>query len=339
MNPKVSVIIPAYNSEKTLKRCLDSVFASDLNDSMEVILVNDGSEDGTLGIAGEFQRYSNFVLIDQPNGGVAHARWVGISASKGKYLGFVDADDYIASDMMSKMYDRARSTGAEIVICGWYKVWNDRIFPFHMYKGIEVEKSEIAIERTIIKESNGSLCNKLIYRKLINENDYNETKGIDYCEDMMLLFLVMRKAHYVAYHNDGLYFYVDNPDSVTRRPSLKAIRDLSFVCEKLFDVFSSSGIAEWKKLSQEYYSKGLISVLRHLCRMEQTIEVLELRKEIYRKLRAIGFCGFLNIKSQRMLFDYILLKMRVFRIAYFVWESRVFRLVRELRKRFIFRNK
>lgn len=325
VNIKISVIIPAFNAEKTLRRCLDSVFASDFLESMEVILVNDGSKDGTLEVAEEYRKFPNFVLINQPNGGVALARWAGISASRGEYLGFVDADDYIAPDMMSKMYGRAMETGAEIVICGCYRVRGGEAYPFHMYEGLGVEDSQEAIEKTIIRNRMGSLCNKVILRALIQDEDCIATKNIEYCEDMLLLFFALRKAKNVAYVDRGLYYYVDNPNSVTRNPSLKALNDLLYVYTCLYNSFAESANNQWRHSSLDFYINGLISILRHLNRVASSYEIAEAKSGIIDKLNQIGLKRIIKSKNKRTLFDYILIKTHVFGILYLIWESKFFR--------------
>ncbi|MPM14750.1 hypothetical protein SDC9_61114 [bioreactor metagenome] len=330
MNLKISVIIPAYNAEKTLRRCLDSVFASDFHESMEVILVNDGSKDGTLQVAEEYNKYPNFVLIDQPNGGVALARWTGISASRGEYLGFVDADDYIAPDMISKMYGRAMETGAEIVICGVYKVRGGEAYPLLTYEGLGVEESQEAIVRTIIRNRNGSLCNKVILRDLIQYEDCNATKNLEYGEDLLLLFFALRKAKKVAFVVQNLYYYVDNPNSVTRNPSLKALQDCLFVYTYIYNAFAESANNQWKRSSLDFYFMGLTNALRHINRIASSDEIEEVKKEAIDKICQVSLMRIIKNKNKRILLDYILVKSRAFGILYSIWEGKFFQNLRKL---------
>ena len=326
----VSVIIPAYNAEKTLKRCLDSVFAQDFN-SYEVILVNDGSTDRTLAVAKGYENRPNFILIDQPNGGTARARWRGITSSNGYYLAFVDADDYIAQDMMSKMYQKATETEAEVVICGVKKV-NGRTSPYRQYK--EGSESGIWATEKIMKGIiNGSLWNKLFVRSLFVEEDFQKTIGIKYGQDQLLLAPTIARAQKVVYLEEILYFYVQNPVSATNRPKVSALADLLKVRSFLFEFYKSPRFSEWNHLAPYYYAIGLIDILRILNRAGKQQEVHDLRADIHSKLYGIASSEIWRAKKSGVFFDILLFRAGLFETFYSLWESDLFRPVRELRRK------
>ena len=112
--PVISVIIPVYNAEKYLEKCLNSVIKQTLKD-IEIICINDGSTDGSLNI---LQKYSEkdkrFIIIDQKNSGQSVARNKGLSVAKGEFIGFVDSDDWIDDDFYEKLYDAAIEYKADI---------------------------------------------------------------------------------------------------------------------------------------------------------------------------------------------------------------------------------
>ena len=120
--PKVSVIVPVYNGEKYIKHCIHSVMGQTLSD-IEILVINDGSSDGTKQIlehlASEDQRIHVF---HQKNQGVSAARNFGITLAKGKYLTFLDADDYLGPEYLKILVDTAERTGSELIICGLKKV-------------------------------------------------------------------------------------------------------------------------------------------------------------------------------------------------------------------------
>lgn len=114
--PKVSVIIPVYNVEQYLSRCLDSVISQNFND-MEIICINDGSKDASLRILEEYAgKDSRIVIIDKKNAGVSAARNDGIAAAKGEYLAFLDGDDFWEADCLAKIYQEAEHNHSDIVI-------------------------------------------------------------------------------------------------------------------------------------------------------------------------------------------------------------------------------
>lgn len=116
---KVSVIVPVYNSRKYLKECIESIINQDLEE-IELILVNDGSTDNSLDICQKYaMKDSRIKIIDKPNGGVSSARNAGILAASGEYIGFVDSDDWIQSEMYSNMYKNIKETGSDICICNY----------------------------------------------------------------------------------------------------------------------------------------------------------------------------------------------------------------------------
>lgn len=123
--PKVSIIVPVYNAEKTLCKCLDSLVGQTYRD-IEILLINDGSSDNSQKICESYaNRFSEVLLINQNNSGPATARNTGINRARGKYLSFVDADDYVESNMIEEMISVAEDNHAEMVICGYYQEFSE----------------------------------------------------------------------------------------------------------------------------------------------------------------------------------------------------------------------
>ena len=118
---EVSVVINMYNSEKYLRKCIDSVLAQTFTD-FELILVNDGSKDHSLDICKEYaEKDKRIRIVDKENGGLADARNAGLDAAKGKYLEFIDADDWIEPDLLEKCVTKLHETDADIVIFDIYQ--------------------------------------------------------------------------------------------------------------------------------------------------------------------------------------------------------------------------
>lgn len=116
---KVSVIIPVYNAEKYLKQCLDTVINQTLKD-IEIICVDDGSTDKSLDILKEYQENDNrIIILQQQNQHAGVARNNGLKVAKGKYLSFLDSDDFFELTMLDEMYNKAEKDNSDIVICGW----------------------------------------------------------------------------------------------------------------------------------------------------------------------------------------------------------------------------
>lgn len=125
MMNKISVIIPVYNMERFLSKAIDSVLAQDF-DSIEIILVNDGSADGSLGICQSYaSRHENIRIVDKSNGGLSDARNAGVDVSTGKYVMFLDADDWLAPNALSQMFKCAEDYNCDIVQGGFYYAYDD----------------------------------------------------------------------------------------------------------------------------------------------------------------------------------------------------------------------
>lgn len=171
---KLSVVIPAYNAQKFISRCISSALASDLKE-IEVIAVDDGSTDETKDILSWYENmYPQFFKkIFKENGGAAEARNYGIAESKGHYIAFIDSDDMIRSDAYSTMYDSLQKTGADIAIGRLYKVDNDKYYvrhtlPLPTYKAINPEEYlRLLFTQTY---NNVAVWNKMYRTKLVQEH-------------------------------------------------------------------------------------------------------------------------------------------------------------------------
>lgn len=124
--PKISVIVPVYNVELYLKRCLDSIINQTLSD-IEIICVNDGSTDNSVNILDEYaQKDDRIKIVSQVNAGLSAARNTGLKYVSGEYISFIDSDDWIDLDFYEKMYQSAVETNSDIAVCGIKRVYNGK---------------------------------------------------------------------------------------------------------------------------------------------------------------------------------------------------------------------
>ena len=119
-NNLISIIVPIYNSENYIKKCLDSILAQTYS-NLEVILIDDGSTDNSYNICKDYQKKDNrIVLLQQKNAGVSRARNHGLEVAKGEYIGFVDSDDYIEPEMYEILLNSIIESNSKIAICNYY---------------------------------------------------------------------------------------------------------------------------------------------------------------------------------------------------------------------------
>lgn len=126
----ISVIVPVYNGELYLERCIRSLIAQSIRDNLEIIIVNDGSKDATEKIAQNFcDNYSQIKLINKENAGLPQARKTGVENASGEYIGFVDVDDWVDIDMYETLYDACKENNADVVACDFYLEYEKESLP------------------------------------------------------------------------------------------------------------------------------------------------------------------------------------------------------------------
>lgn len=222
----VSVVIPAYNAEKTLARTLKSVLSQTLS-SLQVIVVDDGSKDRTPEIAREFAAQDPRVTaVSIPGSGVSAARNHGVSLSEGKYIRFVDADDTLPPDSMELMVSRAEKDSADLVI-GGFTVYMGEI---KQKKNLENRDDTVPCNellRRLCPHSNsyfyGVLWNKLFTRKLVESGSVVFVDGLTWAEDFCFVMDYLHNAETVAYMKEYLYDYRRQPGGLTIRQALSCI--------------------------------------------------------------------------------------------------------------------
>lgn len=164
---KLSVIVPIYNVEKFLRRCIDSIINQSYS-NLEIILVDDGSTDKSGRICDEYSKIDlRIKVVHLDNGGVSRARNIGISLSTGEYLSFVDSDDYISSEMYEKMIYILENENLEIVSCGAYIVKNNKILGRQGSGKLKIYSKE-EILPLVLQDYNNTVWDKVYKREVFN---------------------------------------------------------------------------------------------------------------------------------------------------------------------------
>lgn len=229
--PLVSVIVPVYNVEKYIARCVDSLLIQTLSD-MEIILVDDGSTDGSSAICDAYaERNPNVVVIHKSNGGLGSARNAGIQVAKGDYIGFVDSDDYVSERMYETLLDLAADHDADCAYCDYIRFWDGKIDnpragkqenEVIFYSDDEILNPYL-LDRIGCKPSEkndcsygATVCCGLFKKKVINDHEItfvSERELIS--EDMIFDIDYIPCCKRIVHTSDALYFYRFNPDSLT----------------------------------------------------------------------------------------------------------------------------
>lgn len=214
---KVSIIIPVYNTEKYLDKCINSLINQTIKE-LEFIFVNDGSPDNSVNIIKKYQAKDKRIkLLNKENGGQASARNLGLQKAKGEYIAFLDSDDYVKEDIYETLYNRAKKDDLDIVICNNFLVYPDKIIKSE--NNITKEKEKIILPREYIMLSPGP-CDKLIKRTYLESQNFKFPEGIIY-EDLASIPLLGLYNPKVVYLNECLYYYVQSDSSTMRNNEYK----------------------------------------------------------------------------------------------------------------------
>lgn len=250
---KISIIVPVYNVEIYLERCLNSLVKQTLKD-IEIIVVNDGSPDNSQKIIDKYaKKYNNLKAYTKKNGGLSSARNFGLKYANGEYIAFVDSDDYVERDMYEKMYNKAKQNNYDIVVCNLNYIYETKIVK--AYSNISNEltnKDEIKKSMNYIYPS---AWNKIFNRKLF-DNDVRFKEKV-WFEDVEFLYRLYPYIESIGVVNDHLYNYVQREGTITHTYN-----------EKINDYISNwNGIIEFYKdrnLSEEYKQELEYSYVRYI---------------------------------------------------------------------------
>jgi glycosyltransferase involved in cell wall biosynthesis len=212
-NPLISIIIPVFNTRAFIRECVESIRRQSYT-NLEIILVDDGSNDDSFSICKESEKLDKrVVVLRKKNGGVSSARNLGIKSSKGKYIAFVDSDDIIANDFIETLYNLIIKQSSDVSICNFStfkKDENNTSFP--VKKTLTLLGKQNAIESLLYqKQIQNSVCAKLYKRELIKKPYFD--KNISYGEDLLFNYKVLTLSKKVIISSDIKYFYRQRPGS------------------------------------------------------------------------------------------------------------------------------
>jgi len=223
---KVSVIVPAYNSEKYIVRCVKSIINQTLKE-IEIIVVNDGSTDNTKDLIKNLALKDNrIIIINKKNGGLSSARNAGLDIAKGEYIQHLDGDDWIESKACEDTYQYASKNSVDIVVCDYYRD-NDK-GGIKYIRDLKSEKSISSNEEYLRyffqRKTIPAVWNKLIKKELYK--DIRHPEGIFQGEDVAVMPRLVLRAKKIEKLNKAFVHYIVNPDSITNYETTKKMYQL-----------------------------------------------------------------------------------------------------------------
>ncbi len=257
MDPKISIIVPVFNVERFIHDCIDSILTQSYKD-FELILVNDGSTDRSGDICDEYSnKDGRIVVIHKENGGQSSARNKGIEIAKGKYIGFIDSDDWVHSDMYKILYDKAIEKDADITACNILEYQKDsskRLFcndsTDYLYNR-DAAMSEIYLNERLTF----SPCNKLYKKNLFKGIRFKEGSIL---EDMDFAYRIMHQCNRIFYTGNVLYYYRYNDKSTLRKTFSKKRLDEFPVRKDMYTFYVENYPSQANEVYVEWFLTGLM---------------------------------------------------------------------------------
>lgn len=285
MSYRYSIIVSFYNSEKYVLRTMNNLKRI-INDNIEIIIVDDGSTDNTLSIINKYN-LKNSKIISQDNAGVSSARNTGLKHANGKYILFLDGDDWLDEDIFHKL-DEYYEYNYDLIKFGF--VFTDLI-NYNKYevvdqdKMIKKEDNQIIINKMLSTNKFNSVCNQIIKKEVLINNNIKFEDGRKYAEDFQFNLKLIRYIENMYIFNDCLYYYYENKTSTTRSYDkdnvLKCLNDA-------LDIYISS-LKYYKKTNKE--------------RIEYTSIINRIYKEITSCLKKIYFINNIKVIEINSIFD------------------------------------
>lgn len=221
---EISIIVPVYNVEKYLNKCVDSILNQTFKD-FELILVDDGSPDNSGTICDQYAKEDPRVrVIHKENGGLSSARNAGIEVAQGRYLGFIDSDDYIAEDMYELLHNNIIKEDADLSICGIYDVYkgkDPKVLSEFRKVCTKEETIKMVLEAKLISVH---AVNKLYKKELFKDVKYPVGK---ITEDAAIIFQILEQCKKIAVDTTQKYFYFHRDESISSKKF--SVRDLDTI--------------------------------------------------------------------------------------------------------------
>lgn len=262
---KVSVIVPVYNAEKTVERCINSILGQTYK-NIELIIVNDGSTDSSAEIVNQYcQVDKRIVLIEQENEGVSSARNQGLNRATGEWIAFVDADDYLDGNCLASVLPQAIITDTELVLWNRIDVYQNRMEEkrvFYSRENCKISCKELIEKVFYNMEGNIEVCSaccRLFYRQIILEKRLSFDKELSQGEDLIFMLDYLMNTDKATWCNVATYFRTMRNDSALHQYSPNIQEKTYSLLIKIVERLNSMTEERIKKFYNIYVLRGPIT--------------------------------------------------------------------------------
>ena len=291
----ISIVIPVYKVEKYLEKCIESVLKQTYT-NLQIILVDDGSPDNCGKICDEYaKRDSRIDVIHKVNGGLSEARNVGISKAKGRYIGFVDSDDYIKENMYEILLNLIKEYNADASICNLYDVIEGKEYIRNKNNGIQ-EYSRLDILKEVLLDKNiqSYAWNKLYKKELFDEVKYPIGKKY---EDIGTTFYIFEKCNKIVVTSEPEYYYLKRSDSLVNNVTESTVFDYMELILQRY-LYINDNIKELKQYNDYYLVRTLLTANNDIKELKQIEEKTKQKyNELYNISKEILRTNYSNLKK------------------------------------------
>lgn len=273
---KVSVIVPVYNVEAYLDKCLSTLVNQTLTD-MEIIVVNDGATDNSQKIIQEYARkYPKVKAYIKENGGLSDARNYGLQYAAGEYVGYVDSDDFVEKDMFELLYRKAKEEDSDIVECNLRHTYPD-MEDIEIGEKIQDKKEMLMFGRSVV-------WNKIYKRSWLLSTGVIFPKGLIY-EDVEFFIKLVPHIRRYSYVDAASIHYVQRSSSINNQSSVKTL-DILKVLDHIYEYYEENGyLQEYQEALEFFYTRILLcSSFHRMCGVADRTERKLVMKLNYEKL-------------------------------------------------------
>lgn len=275
--PKVSLIIPVYNVENYIEKCLNSALNQTLDD-MEIIIVNDGSTDSSKKIIDKYiEKYKNKIkYFEKENGGLSSSRNYGMPHATGEYIAFLDSDDYVEPKTYEEMYNLAKKEDADMVECDF--IWE---YPNKNKEDIGVIYNS---KKEMIEKARVVAWNKLIKREIIENKKIEFPLGLRY-EDVEFFYKLVPYLNKVSFVKKCFIHYVQRENSIANTQNSRT-KEIFIVLDNVIKYYKDNGFFEEYQQELEYiYVRFLLcSSLKRMCKIQNKKERNQALKQTWNNI-------------------------------------------------------
>ena len=310
---KVSVIIPVYNVEQYIEKCLDSLVNQTLKD-IEIIVVNDGSPDNSQKIIDKYvKKYPKKVKsYIKENGGQGSARNYGLEKATGEYIGYVDSDDYVEVDMFEKLYNKAKKTKSDITICGTYVEYPDKTIT-------ELEDLKHNDSRLNAYFGKMAVWNKIYKRELLVDNKMKFRSKLWY-EDFDFSYKVISYAKKITYLNEPYYHYLIRPGSTMNNSNIHRNLEILKAFDEIRKEKENKDVQEYLAIEHIYISTTVRVINADCDKKEKRKVINEIHEYINKYYKEYKNNQYIKFMNKRRKLIYRLINLKLYNLIYIMFK-------------------